>query len=78
MTRPSDLDAAVSQLMAPARTNGVVSSDQEAFDLPKLRMSFGLEVSGFPNKSGDSLNANAVGVVVGYTVPGGSGGFCTW
>lgn len=61
--------------MAPARVNGVVSSDQEAFDLPKLRMSFGLEVSDFQNESGGTPGANAVGWVVGYTVPGDSGGF---
>lgn len=64
--------------MAPARANGVVSSDQEAFDLPKLRMSFGLEVSGFPNERGGGPNADAAELVVGHTVPGSSGGFCAW
>ncbi|SPO05803.1 related to `extra sex combs` protein (WD-40 repeat family protein) [Cephalotrichum gorgonifer] len=29
--------------MAPARTSSLVSSDQEAFELPRLRVSFGLE-----------------------------------
>lgn len=56
----------------------MVSSDQEAFDLPKLRMSFGLEVSGFPSERGGGPKANAVELIVGHTVPGSSGGFCAW
>lgn len=57
----------------------MVSSDNEAFDLPKLRVSFGLEVS-----SPSAVMATSPELVelmqtaVGHAVPRGAGGLRPW
>lgn len=60
--------------MASAKANSVVPPDQDAFELPKLRVSFGLEVSILRSITMAFLRLTRS--VVGHTVSRCSGGLC--